>query len=294
MVSPSANLTVKSRQGASMSAFEPVTIPDWAWRSAPAQTALRKRDASGILRVAQQYGGASQHRLSNLVGIQQGRISEILKGTRQVTAFDVFERIADGLRMPDHARAALGLAPSQEGGTGEALAGLGEIVRIFPDQAAATADIRHMAAAANHIDVLAVRGLGVLALKDSLLRGSLMTTEHRAALRVLLARPDAEATAKRAVEIGESPESFASGIRHSISRVRELADVVDLEIYLYDRLPVWRLVGLDDTLYAATFADRWEGHESPTYKLVSTPGGALYSGFRRTFEDLRQRAERVV
>lgn len=111
---------------------------------------------------------------------------------------------------------------------------------------------------------------------------------------MLLARPDAEATAKRAVEIGESPESFASGIRHSISRVRELGDIVDLEIYLYDTLPVWRLVGLDDTLYAATFAERWEGHESPTYKLVSTPGGALYCGFRRTFEDLRQRAERVV
>lgn len=277
-----------------MSAFEPITIPDWAWRSQPAQTALRNRNAGGILRVAQQYGGASQHRIANLVGIQQGRISEILKGTRQVTAFEVFERIADGLRMPDHARAALGLAPRHSVEAGEPPALLGEVVRVFRDQAAATADIREVARSANSVDVLAVRALGVIALKDSLLRGSLTGTDRGVTLRVLLAAPDSEAAAKRAVEIGESPESFVSGIRLSIARVRELADTVDLQVYLYDTLPIWRLVGLDDTLYASTFAEQWEGHESPTYKVVNTTGGALYRGFRRTFEDLRQRAERVI
>jgi hypothetical protein len=41
------------------------------------------------------------------------------------------------------------------------------------------------------------------------------------------------------------------------------------------------------------FAERWEGHESPTYKIVSASGGGLYSGFRRTFEDLRSKAQRV-
>lgn len=63
---------------------------------------------------------------------------------------------------------------------------------------------------------------------------------------------------------------------------------------MYDVLPAWRVIGLDDTLYVSTFADRWEGHESPTYKVVKTDGGALFHGFRRTFDGLRERARRVI
>ncbi|ACZ91690.1 hypothetical protein Sros_9064 [Streptosporangium roseum DSM 43021] len=36
-----------------------------------------------------------------------------MKGTAQVTSFEVFERVAQGLRMPDPARMALGLAPTR-------------------------------------------------------------------------------------------------------------------------------------------------------------------------------------
>jgi len=277
-----------------MSAFKPVAIPDWAWRSETVQTALRNRDASGILRVAQQYGGASQHRIANLVGIQQGRVSEILKGSRHVTALDVFERIADGLGMPDHARVALGLAPSRDASLGDAPASSGEVVRVFRDQAAASTDIRELARTADAADVLAVRALGVIALKDSLLRGSLTGTGREIAVRVLLADPDSAATAARAAEIGEAPETFASGIRLAIARLRELADRVDLQVYLYDTMPIWRLIRLDETIYVSTFAEQWEGHESPTYKMPNIAGGALYRGFRRAFEDLCQRGERVV
>jgi hypothetical protein len=60
---------------------------------------------------AQQYAGASQHRIATATGILQGRVSEILKGNRQETALEVFERNADGLNMPDDARVTLGLAP---------------------------------------------------------------------------------------------------------------------------------------------------------------------------------------
>jgi hypothetical protein len=56
-----------------MTAFEPIRIPDWAWRSEGTRKALRDRNTADILRVAQQYGGASQHRIANAVGILQGR-----------------------------------------------------------------------------------------------------------------------------------------------------------------------------------------------------------------------------
>ncbi|MER6573977.1 hypothetical protein ABT288_49610 [Streptomyces sp. NPDC001093] len=44
------------------------------------------------------------------------------------------------------------------------------MVRVYDTQAGAAAEIGHEAAAAREIDILAVRGLGLLALNDSLLR----------------------------------------------------------------------------------------------------------------------------
>jgi hypothetical protein len=41
----------------------------------------------------------------------QPKVSAIMRGIAHVEELDFFERIADGLAMPDHARVALGLAP---------------------------------------------------------------------------------------------------------------------------------------------------------------------------------------
>ncbi|GAB3488811.1 helix-turn-helix domain-containing protein [Nocardiopsis coralliicola] len=90
---------------------DPVALPDWAWGRDDVESALVARDIGALLRFVQQYGGASQTRLAAATGISQGRISEILAGKKAVTAFEVIERIADGLAMPDPARMRLGLAP---------------------------------------------------------------------------------------------------------------------------------------------------------------------------------------
>ena len=60
-----------------------------------------------------QYTGLSQMRIATAVGLGQGRISEIINGVRNIRDAKVFERIADGLDMPDHARILLGLSPRQ-------------------------------------------------------------------------------------------------------------------------------------------------------------------------------------
>jgi hypothetical protein len=74
------------------------------------------------------------------------------------------------------------------------------------------------------VDVLAVRGLGLLGLNHSLLLGAVADGARDAPLRlrVLLLDPDSAAARQRAVEFGESPESFASGIRFTIARLREV------------------------------------------------------------------------
>jgi transcriptional regulator with XRE-family HTH domain len=271
--------------------FEPISLPDAVWRTDAAGEALRSRDAAGLLRLAHRHG-ASQHRIANAVGILQGRVSEILRGQRQVEALEVFERIADGLAMPDHARLVLGLAPGQDASKGRSAEMFGEIVRVFANQAAAANDIQTTAKTASRVDVLAVRALGIIGMKDSLLRPAFADGEVTA--RVLLLDPDCKAAAARAAEIGESAEGFTTGIRMSIARLRELSEVADVQVCLYRSLPVGRLLGLDDMLYVSSFTDSWEGHESPTYKISPGAGGALYGGFRRTFTDLMSQAQRVI
>ena len=95
------------------SAFDPPAIPPAFWERPDVCQALRQRDMSALFRLLQQYLGLSQMRIGTAVGLGQGRISEVINGIRNIRDTKVFERIADGLDMPDHARVLLGLTPRQ-------------------------------------------------------------------------------------------------------------------------------------------------------------------------------------
>jgi hypothetical protein len=47
-------------------------------------------------------------------------------------------------------------------------------------------------------------------------------------------------------------------------------------------------------LYVGTFVEAWEGHQSPWYKLTASLAGLLQRGLRRTLEDLREHAKRII
>ncbi|MFJ8746838.1 XRE family transcriptional regulator [Embleya sp. NPDC127516] len=220
----------------------------------------------------------------------QGRVNELIKGRRTVRELDVFERVADGLGMPDDARHLLGLASRREacgGGRAFDLAAFPEVVRVFTEQAAAADEIQRAARTTDELDVLAVRGLGLIGLNDSLLRSSLTRADgKRLRLRVLLLDPECPALADRAAEIGESAESMANGVRLTAARLRDLTDVCDVEIRWYRSLPTWRLIRVGKVVYVSAFDSGWEGHESALYKVMETPYGPLYRGFRRMFDGL--------
>ncbi|WP_405423540.1 XRE family transcriptional regulator [Streptomyces erythrochromogenes] len=275
----------------------PTSLPDWAWERADVRQALRARDVSAVFRYVQQYSGASQARIGLAVGMTQARVNEIINRHREVSRLDVYERIADGLNMPDDARHLLGLAAGREkrsGGAAFDLAAFPEVVRVYSAQASAREEIQQHARAAAELDILAVRGLGLIGLNDSMLRAQLGRPDGRLRVRVLLLDPDAPALAQRAAEIGESAESLASGVRLAEARLRELSGICDIEVYRYAMLPTWRLIRTDSTLFVGAFDAGWEGHESATYKVMETPHGPLYRGFRRMFEAVIDGAERTV
>ncbi|MEU2879184.1 helix-turn-helix transcriptional regulator [Streptomyces sp. NPDC007070] len=277
----------------------PIDLPDWAWERAEVREALRARNVGAVFRHAQQYAGVSQGRIAMAVGMTQARVNEIIHGRREVSRLDVYERIADGLRMPDDARHLLGLAASREKRTGGAafdLSAFPEVVRVYAGQSSAAREIQEQAREARQLDVLAVRGLGLIGLNDSLLRACLPRDQGGKGLqvRVALLDPDSDALGRRAAEIGESPESLAGGVRLTEARLRELADVCEVSVYRYRMLPTWRLIRTDDTMFVGAFDAGWEGHESATYKVMPTPHGPLYRGFRRMFEAIIDGAEQTV
>ncbi|MEV3925763.1 helix-turn-helix domain-containing protein [Actinomadura coerulea] len=93
-------------------ASDPIVIPDELWERPQMTQALTSRDVGTVFHLLRQYAGATQTQIAIACGLTQGRVSEHMKeGGRRVTELDVFERIADGLQMPDNARMALGLAP---------------------------------------------------------------------------------------------------------------------------------------------------------------------------------------
>ncbi|MFI5987893.1 XRE family transcriptional regulator [Streptomyces sp. NPDC051555] len=233
--------------------------------------------------------------MAGAIGMTQARVSEIMRDRREVARLDVYERIADGLAMPDDARRLLGLAPARglrAGGAGFDLAVYPEVVRVYETQAAARDEIQRHARTASELDVLAVRGLGLIGLNDSLLRGDLARSGVR--VRVLLLDPDAPVVEQRAAEIGEASMSLAAGIRLSGERLRELAGVCDVQVYRYAMLPTWRLIRADDVMFVSAFDAGWEGHESATYKVGSTPNGPFFRGHRRMVEAMIAGAQRTV
>jgi transcriptional regulator with XRE-family HTH domain len=133
------------------SAFDPPAIPAEFWARPSVAQALTKRDIGAFFRLLRQYGGFSQTRIATATGIAQGRVSEIIRGKRAVGASHVFERIADGLDMPDGSRAVLGLAPRQ----------LAPAARVgpAPPRARRETDLVRQITAAHRIDGVVVGAL---------------------------------------------------------------------------------------------------------------------------------------
>src|SRR3954462_5740885 len=75
------------------------------WEGPEMRSALAQREVSTIYKLLRRKG-VSQRQIAAMTGQSQSEVSEILKG-RQVMAYDVLVRIADGLGVP---RGYMGLA----------------------------------------------------------------------------------------------------------------------------------------------------------------------------------------
>jgi len=91
--------------------FDLIEIPDEFWQHPDVLDALRRRDVGRLFILLNDATGISQTRLAIACDTTQPKISGYMRGVAKVEELEVFERIADGLNLPSHARIALGLAP---------------------------------------------------------------------------------------------------------------------------------------------------------------------------------------
>lgn len=88
--------------------------PEWwssgLWNGRPISEFLQRRDITTVFRFLHARG-VSYGRIAALVGLSPHRATEIAKGVRQVTAYDVLERVAAGLHIP---RPAMGLGRDED------------------------------------------------------------------------------------------------------------------------------------------------------------------------------------
>ncbi|WP_420162301.1 helix-turn-helix domain-containing protein [Nocardiopsis sp. CNT-189] len=90
-----------------------LSIPLSFWSRAEVLHALEDHDAGALFRLVRQYCGASQQAIGTAVELAQPHVSRIMSGKQQMTALWSWQRVADGLGMPNEARRMLGLADAR-------------------------------------------------------------------------------------------------------------------------------------------------------------------------------------
>lgn len=95
-----------------------LTVPADFWRLQTVDRALRARDFAALFLLLKRHIKASQTQIAVACDLTQSQVSQVMNG-HQPRSHEVFQRIAAGLDMPDHARMTLGLAPLQASGTSQ-------------------------------------------------------------------------------------------------------------------------------------------------------------------------------
>jgi transcriptional regulator with XRE-family HTH domain len=121
---------------------ETLRAPPELWQRPEMAQALAARDLGAVVRVFRKWTGASQTDMSVLLGIPQPHISSLEHGKRRVTSLALFERFAEGLRIP---RRLLGLAEKDEDERPDSATTIGVGVNYRADETDETVRVSHRA-----------------------------------------------------------------------------------------------------------------------------------------------------
>ena len=164
-----------------------------------------------------------------------------------------------------------------------------EIYSMYQFQNESNADMVELIKKASEIDILTIRGLGIIGLNDAVLRKTIRSIgEKKLKIRIIMLSPVSNFVQERANEIGESYEVFIEALKLGINHVKKFGGEThhDVKIYFYDKRPCWRIIRIDNWYFVSVFAGQIEGHQANVYRVDELKGGTLGKALRRYIENM--------
>ena len=162
-----------------------------------------------------------------------------------------------------------------------------EIHSMYQSQHESNKDIVDLVKQANEIDILTIRGLGIIGLNDAMLRKPIRSIGEKAIkIRVIMLSPSSNFVHERANEIGESYEVYKKALDLGINLVKTFKNEThhDVKIFLYDKRPCWRIIRIDNWYFVSVFDEHTEGHQANVYRIDGTKNGTLGKALKRHLE----------
>jgi tetratricopeptide (TPR) repeat protein len=140
--------------------YDPIEVPPEFWEDPRVLAALKAKHIGQLFAVLTRWPyGLTQTRVGTAVSMQQTRISKYIRGEHHAKETGVFERVADGLKMPAHARALFGLSSSSVDAPGSAITVRPRAVPIGPADLDQVEQLRQALDAALHDGAMAEASL---------------------------------------------------------------------------------------------------------------------------------------
>ena len=161
------------------------------------------------------------------------------------------------------------------------------LVAVYTNQAECIARVTSLLETAKNVNILNVRGLGLFALSDSIMRSVLVRRRTQVAVRVLVLDPTSPFVKVRATEVGGDSGLLRNGIQLGMSVIEEMrTSGLNIALRCYSRQPVWRFLMIDDRIFMSAFVPSIEGHEFPVVECIYTGARSLYAILSRQFEEI--------
>lgn len=145
-------------------------------------------------------------------------------------------------------------------------------------------DLEEQIIKANYIKLLFCMGYRTLTVNDALLAKWKKNKKNETInFKILILNPNSDFLKIRAEEMGDDYVTVKKQHKFALENAIQLKNKYkNIEIRLYDMLPVWRIVQLDDTMYVSYYLKGNYGADTSMYKLIKS-NETLYQAFERYF-----------
>jgi hypothetical protein len=278
----------------------PLVLPDEFWTNDDVHTALTTQDVGALFRLVHKRG-ISETRIGAATENAQSDVSDYIRGKKRAMALAVFQRVADGLAMPDHARrtffgfppGVLDLVDALYSDI-ERITGAPDVVRAYPMRGLITRNQWNDIIRGSH-DQLWLYGMAEMGFAiDDQVPGIL--TDAAAAgceVRILLLDPTYAGTDDIDIDEGNPAGTLKPRITAALARFNAVRRSANdrINIRVYDAPPTLSIVRGDDRMLVTPYMRFFVGSNSPTFELANRADAKTFDRYTRHFENMWTQAK---